>query len=617
MLNEDVGVRRAIVLAAGQGRRLFPISELMPKALVQVAGRAIIVRLVDELLKCGIREIIVVTGFMESSIRKALAVYSDSTQCQFVFNENFEGANNVRSLWLARGYFDEDFLLLESDVVFQEGLLAELCALPCGTDAAVVSPLTLAMEGACVRLDGVPPSITPPRPRQHYGPDSASLYKTVNFYRISAKTAQQQIAPRLSALINEKRDQVYYEEAIAEAISDGEARFLPVLWSTEDWYEIDNVNDLGLADYQFAEPEERHARLGSEHGGYWRYPVTDHCLLYNCHYPPAAVFDHLRSRLEPLAKNYPAAQGAIGRFVGGYFGLPQEWTVVGNGVSELIRALGLLCEGRLLLPSPSFDEYETLVPKEKLIRFPLRREEGFRLSVKSVVETAIFERVSLVVIVAPNNPTGVDLSGDDLRHLVEGLSGSGIRVLLDDSFADFSEANRGRTCVSDLLARYDRLVVVRSLGKSHGLGGLRLGLIASADRDLIDSVRQLIPIWNINGFAEEYARIMGAFRNEYLQSCVTVRQETRQLVAQIDRLPGLLVYPSDANFVFIEIEKGLSTATALTARLLDEHGMFIKDCSTKRMNDAGQFVRIASRTAWENSRLVKSLESTLDGFRSA
>lgn len=606
-------VRRAIVLAAGKGRRLYPFTERTPKPLVKIADKEILGSLFEELIACGVNEVVVVTGHQENQLKDFLKIFEGRISLICINNSDYAGSNNVRSLWLAKEYFESDLLLLEADIAIKPGALREICLLPIGTSAAVISPLSPSMDGACVRVEGIPQKITPPKPLTQYESSAEALYKTVNIYRIEGGSrSTEALSRRLDEKIRNNAIQGYYEEIFADAIRAGEINFSPIIWSNQDWYEVDNADDLAIAEYIFSDAPDQKDRLRAEHGGYWRYPVVDHCLLYNCHYPTPKILHHLKNRIEPLTRHYPASQRPLSDFAAQHFGVAKDSIIIGNGVSEIIRALSRVLKGRLLLPSPSFDEYETLVPAENLVRFPLDANHGFVFPAKEIAQAVILQDIAQLVIVTPNNPTGVSMPMEHLVMLLDLLKDNPVKIIVDDSFLDFSNP-RDSDLLLKILPSYPQLSVLRSLSKSHGIGGIRLGLMASSDTALINAVKNELPIWNINSFAEEYLRIMGAYRQEYLEACEMVKNEMSSLTEQLSYILGVRVFPSGANFVLCELSPDMPPAPVVASRLLDEYQIYVKDCSTKRMENATRYLRIASRTAKENRRLVDALNSVLHG----
>lgn len=602
-------VSTAIILAAGTGNRLFPLTETQPKPLTPVHGCSIVERLVAGLVEVGVTKVAVVVGHLGDQIEARLAAAFPGLDFEFIPNPKYLTTNNIYSLWLTRHLFDRDFLLLESDVVCDVAILAELASRPEGSSACLISPKAFYMDGACVKITGYPPRVTPPEqvPDAEIG---SGYYKTVNFYRISSRFASEWLSNHLRQCVESGKLSGYYETAFATAIAAGIEIFDAVITPPTGWFEVDNLNDLDIAEFQLMEPAQREHQLRSRHGGYWRYPVVDHCLLYNFHYPPRKIFAHLAARLDQLVREYPSAQKPIARFLAQYYELPEEMVAVANGVSELIPIVLDGVAAPVIIPTPSFNEYEAVVPPGLLHRFALREKEDFRVDPDRLLDAVARVGAGHIILITPNNPTGDAIDQEALRALIERAQRLGCRVILDESFIDFHPDGRKASFV-DRLRDHPNLTILFSLSKSHGIGGLRIGMIASADAAMMDRVRARLPIWNINGFAEEYLRLFSAFRKEYKLACGLTRAETDRLQAALGRIEGVRAFPTASNFVFCRLLPGFGTARELTSRLFETHGIYIKECSGKSMPDAEFFFRVASRGDRENASLVLAIADVL------
>lgn len=598
-------VPTAIILAAGKGDRLYPLTNTQPKPMTRVGGRSIIARLVAQLVEVGVSKVVVVTGHLGDQLRSSLTVAFPDLDLHFIHNDEYWRTNNIYSLWLAREHFEDDFLLLESDVVCGIDALRVLVDRRAGSSACLVSPKAFFMDGACVKITGYPPHVTAPEQilDSQVGPEH---YKTVNFYRIASDFASGWLVDYLKERVERGELSGYYETAFAEAINAEIVAFEAVLIPQGGWFEVDNLNDLDIAEFAVMAPSGRNEHLRSRHGGYWRYPITDHCLLYNLYYPPKKLLSHLGARLEHLLREYPSSQKPIARHLSQYYGLGEETVAVANGVSEFIPIVLDQVTAPVLIPTPSFNEYETVVPDGLLVRVPLHEADGFRVDPDHMLAEAKRTSAGHIILISPNNPTGAAVPARDIERIVEGAHELGCRVVLDESFVDFQAEGRQASFLGRL-ATHPNLTILFSLSKSHGIGGIRIGLMASADASEIKRVRERLPIWNVNAFAEEYLRMFSAYRREYSASCAAVREETDRLRSALSEVDGITAYPSDSNFVFCKLQDGAGTAAELTSQLLSEFGIFIKDCSGKSMPQAERFFRVASRGARDNFRLTRAV----------
>jgi threonine-phosphate decarboxylase len=226
------------------------------------------------------------------------------------------------------------------------------------------------------------------------------------------------------------------------------------------------------------------------------------------------------------------------------------------------------------------------------------------------VDAVRHHRPEVVVLVTPNNPTGHLIQKSKLLELHDRTTAEGPVLLIDESFLDFAADGPDQSLLAEL-SSYPRVLVFRSMSKTFGIGGLRLGFAASADQALLSAFRAEIPIWNINGFAEEFVLCLPQYRPDYAASCTLVRQETDRLVAGLQRIPALDVLQTQANFILCRVMPSHGSAESLAQRLVDEHGIYVKDCGGKVMPDASQYVRISSRDPEANATLLQALDAIL------
>lgn len=155
------------------------------------------------------------------------------------------------------------------------------------------------------------------------------------------------------------------------------------------------------------------------------------------------------------------------------------------------------------------------------------------------------------------------------------------------------------------------LCVMKSISKSYGVPGLRLGILASSDKDIISKMKKDVAIWNINSFAEFYLQIYNKYENDYIKSCEKFRKERQTFFNELSLIPYLRVIPSEANYFLCEITDKY-TSYELTLKLLSEYNILIKDCSSKKgFPDNKQYIRIAIRNRQDNARLIQALRTLI------
>lgn len=603
-------VRRAVVLAAGRGSRLHALTGCAPKCLTEIAGEPLLVRALQALASYGITEAVIVVGYMGEMVREQVGPRFAGIDIRYVDAPDYATTNNIRSFWDARGYLNEDVLLLEADVAFDPEVLKALLDQP-GSSAAV-APYDRALSGTVVHCDDKGRV-----KRFVLGADQDRLdilgtFKTVNIYLLRRELLRDQVLPRLCSAIETGQVNGYYEGIFRDCVDAGGAsRFSmkAVDVSAYRWFEIDDDRDLDAAEFRFLDRDAQFDRVQQLHGAYWRYGFVDHSYLYNMHFPPDEMLEVFHSHLHEIVTNYPVAQPELARLVANWTGANPDHLAVANGAAELIKILGDHFEQRLTIPTPSFNEYEAVIAPDQLNRFALD-PQTFELDVDAFADSAIQWQSDTAIIVTPNNPTALSVPRDAVIRLAHRLRAHDCRLIVDESFIEFSGAGFSDS-VENMVEQCSNLVVIKSMSKVFGVAGVRLGYLLSADAKFIAAVRARLPIWNINGLAEEFLRTVGRYRSEFADSCELTRTNCQAFYTALKALPGIRPIKPDANFILCKLTGAVADGRALARRLYVEHNILVKDCAAKSMPDAARYLRIASRTPAENQHLVQVLGSLL------
>ncbi|WP_369173682.1 aminotransferase class I/II-fold pyridoxal phosphate-dependent enzyme [Streptomyces sp. R28] len=593
---------KAVVLAAGLGRRLGLGNA---KPLIPVAGKPILFRTLENLAAAGVREAVLVVGHQADEVRLAVGEEFAGMDIGYVESDAYRTTNNAYSLWLAHKHLDQDVYLVEGDVVFDGELLRRLSAAD-GEIVTAIAPYRREMDGTVVTLDaeGTLSAMLLPA-QQEPDSDLTQTYKTVNVHLLRERYLSEEFVPGLESLIAGGGHDAYYELVIAETVEAGRFPVRGVDCGDLRWYEVDDLTDHGAAEYLFRSSDDRLEMLQGMYGGYWRYDLVDHRLLYNLYFPPARLVDQLMDDFREALVHYPMGHRALQMLLGAAIGQPSERLVVANGASELIKILGGLL-GRVGLVVPGFNEYEAVFTEQDIHRIHLP-SPAFTMDPAAVAEDALRAGVAAVIITSPNNPTAMAVPRADLVTLARLLADGGIRLVVDESFVDFCEP--GHSLEPDL-AELPGLTVIKSMSKVYGIGGLRLGYLTSADLDFVADVRAALPIWNVNGFAECFLRLLPRYQDAFAASCEQVRRDRDELAARLTELPGLTVYPPDANYVMVGLPQDVS-ALAVVRRVFAEYDILLKDCGGKSMPDGDRYLRVSCRTPQENRRMVDALAAVL------
>ncbi len=352
-------------------------------------------------------------------------------------------------------------------------------------------------------------------------------------------------------------------------------------------------------------PEEKYEFICGQHGGYYRHDFIDHAYLYNLYFPPEAVFTNFKNQIHDLVLNYPVAQDALADFVSNLIEQSAEKIVVGNGAAEIIKIISGHLSKKLIVPVPSFNEYANAAPKGHVVEFPLEFP-SFHLDVDKFASKAIEVGADIAVVVSPNNPTSMLIPKSDIISLAKKLEKHNCMLIIDESFLDFAQ-NPNETSLEQEIDNYPNIAILKSMSKAYGICGLRIGYMLTANLTFAQAVRNGIHIWNINGFAEEFLRILPDYKKQFIDSCKLVRTDRDKLYKKLCTIQGMIVYKPDANFIFCRLPDYAQSAPDITRRLFVEHNMYIKHCLGKTLPDSDRYIRIASRTEKENCTLVEAL----------
>lgn len=350
---------------------------------------------------------------------------------------------------------------------------------------------------------------------------------------------------------------------------------------------------------------EKYEYLSKQHGGYYRHNFTDHAYLYNLYFPPKEVFTHLKDNIQDIVLNYPMAQDALAELIGEIIKQPTQRIVVGNGAAEIIKILSGHLAKKIIVPVPSFNEYVNAAPVGHAIEFPLDFP-SFQLDVDKFAAEAIKVGADMAVVVTPNNPTSMLVSKADLIRLAQKLDKHNCMLIIDESFLDFAE-NKEQISLEQDIHKYPNMAILKSMSKAYGICGLRIGYMLTANFEFATAVRNGIHIWNINGFAEEFLRILPQHKQEFEASCEKVKTDRDMFYKNLCAIEGLTVFKPDANYIFCRLPDAALSGPEVTKRLFIEHNIYIKDSAEKTQPDADRYIRIASRTNEENSKLIEAL----------
>ena len=603
---------QAIILAAGMGRRLGEYTRNNTKCMVEVNGQKLIDRLLLQLQKLNLSRIIIVVGYKGKELQahvQASPFPSQGEEIDFVENPVYDKTNNIYSLSLVKEQLaQDDTLLIESDLILSDRLLPMLVEAP-EQNVALVAKYESWMDGTMVSIDddrNIVNFIT--KDAFNYN-DTDKYYKTVNVYKFSREFAQQKYVPFLDAYTKAVGNNEYYENVlrILSLLNSHDMKALPI--GHERWYEIDDKQDLDIAEALFADEKDVLRKYYGRYGGFWRFPqMLDYCYLVNPYFPSRRMKDEMRANFDTLLTEYPSGMKVNTLIASKCFGVSEQYLVPGNGAAELIK--GLSQEGEYLIGfvRPTFEEYPNRVDKERHVTF-VPQNEDYRYTADDLMAFFADKGIGQLMLINPDNPSGNFIPKDDVLRLASWCEQRSIRLVVDESFVDFSRDYATNSLLSDqTLETYPHMVVMKSISKSYGVPGLRLGIMASADKELIARMKREVSIWNLNSFAEFFMQIFNKYEKDYQKACAKFVQERDRFEQDLRSVPFFHVMSSEANYFLCEVLPPY-TASEIVIRMLKQHNILTRDCSGKPgLNPQKQYMRIAVRSTEDNMRLVEALK---------
>lgn len=607
---------QAVILAAGMGRRLKALTSDNTKCMVKVNGVTLIERTLRILDKKNLSKIVIVVGYEGQKLIDYIDILNINTPIVYINNEIYDKTNNIYSLSMAGDYLaSEDTLLFESDLIFEEAIIDELLNDPRET-LALVDKFESWMDGTCTVLDEddcivdfVPGKYLKFSEKENY-------YKTVNIYKFSSHFSKYTYIPFLNAYAQAMGNNEYYESVIKLIAMLETKEIRAKRLNGQCWYEIDDIQDLDIAESLFANSlEEKYNAINSRYGGYWRYPkLLDFCYLVNPYFPNDKMVDEMQSNFKTLMSQYPSGMRVNSLIAAKNFDLDAKNVVVGNGAAELIKSLMEQNDfEKVGFIRPTFEEYPNRFYKESVIM--TAKDNDFSYDENTIMTYYNEHPVDALVIINPDNPTGNYITVNGLKALIQWSKEKEISLIVDESFVDFVHMTDDEKwedyslLKDDILYSYEKLYVVKSISKSYGVPGFRLGIVASSDETMIAKMKKDVAIWNINSYGEFFMQILEKYKKDYAASLKKIKAARDILVTDLSSIDGIQVYPSQANYVMCKLTTDKLTSRELAIQLLDKN-IYIKDLTSK-INDGNQYIRLAVRDKKDNAYLVEELKNIL------
>lgn len=608
---------QALILADQKKSGLSNLEKSKATCLIEINKVSVIERMLRQLDNSGMEKIILVVGNNKEKLVKTVENLSLKTEVIIVKNDSHEESGSAYSLFLAKKY-----LILDDTIVLNAQLMVE--------DAVLQSVLnkknqsTVLVDASKSWMTGETVSIGEGERVLSFGKKNASdttcssaiFYKMVGICMFDREFAREYYIPMLETTIDVFGNRLDYSAPLNMVVMSEDVEIRALYIGNANWREINNIEDINQATILFSKDKKSVAdkMLGSW-GGYWRYPdYLDYFYLVTPYYPPRELVEELQNNFKVLLEQYPSGMRVNAELAASAFGVSPESIIVGNGAAELIKSMMGFIKGKTGFVRPTFDEYPNRYTEIETVNY-LVESEDFSYSASDLIEYFGKTTISNLVLVNPDNPSGNYIPKNDMLRMISWARDKGIKIIIDESFVDFSDEINSSLIDQEILNQYPNLYVIKSISKSYGVPGLRLGVLASGDKGLISRMKVDVSIWNINSFAEFYMQICGKYRDSYIKSLDKFRKERTRFISKLQDLRYIRVIPSQANYLMVELLDGLD-AEELKQRMLLEKKVFIKTLS-KKIKGKKQYLRIAIRNEADNDIFIQKLAETLNAMLSS
>ena len=586
----------AIILAAGYGNRMRPLTDNEHKTLLKINGITIIDNIIDSLIVNSINNIVIVTGYRSEELKNYLISNYGNVNFQFVHNKDFKETNNIYSLSLAfkNMKINSDVILIESDLIYNHNIIKKLINDP-NKNVALVDKYHSGMDGTVVKI-GTNKKITeviPPH-LQDSNFSFSDKYKTLNIYKFSKEFTNDIFSKLINYYAEMIDDNCYYELVLGILIYMQKENIYSLLVDNKDWIEVDDTNDVRIAEYKFATNKKKEI-LGNAWGGYWNYDIVDFSFIRNMYFPTPSMIADLKNNIEELIWNYGSSNNIFNKKLSYYLLKDEKKICALNGAAQIYPFIkNKFFDSKVLMPSPTFGEYE------KIFKNKTYYDDDGNFDFNTILNE--IENFDIIVFVNPNNPTGTFVKSQNIFELIKKYPNK--LFMIDESFIDFansisiSEIEGSNLCTNFL--------IIRSMSKSHGFPGVRLGYVYSNNINLVEEIKTSLPVWNFNSIAEYFLEIMLKYRKEFEISLDKTIQDREIFIRNMRSQNWVFnVFESSADFILVETNKDV---LGLIDSLLNENSIYIRDISSK-FKDKKTYFRFAVRTLNENNEMIEAINA--------
>lgn len=618
VVQEEKSKVKAIILIAGRGSRLKPLTDSIPKCLTEVNGKTILENMLENLERAGVKESILVVGYMGDKIKEKIGGNFGRMNIKYVENKIYDETNSSYSLWLALKELDSEILILEGDVFFENELLARFLK-SSSSNSTVVEKYRKELDGSFVEIKDGKVSDWIHKNRRPVDFILEDKFKTVNIHKFDADFVNNILKPFLEKHTKETNGTEPMEYIMQDIVknNNGIAAFET---GNLKWFEIDDINDLKIAEEIFKGNEknlnniafkeenslnkkiERLSidKIRSFHGGYWRHNHIDFHYLFNHHFPTPEFYAEIAEKLKTIGNYYPSSQKVLAELLSKW--KDEEYfiadnLIVANGSSELIRLFNDHVVTKATVPLPTFNEFIRL-PDQKIHKYMLEEKEGFFLNPDKLIHEIKMSNSEFAVIINPNNPVGNLIP---LEH-IEKILKTGVNLMIDEAFMAFAGKEYS---AEQLVPKYKNLIIIASCTKSIGIAGLRLGYLLSSNDEVKEKIRSHMPIWNINSMAEYVLEAFPKYKIEHAESIKKSVEDTTWFFEKLKEIPYLRPFPTYANAVFCKVD---GSARKLAEILYDKYGLMVKEGLNQKDFNTDSYARLGVRNKDDNQKLIDALK---------
>ncbi|MCR5047364.1 MAG: aminotransferase class I/II-fold pyridoxal phosphate-dependent enzyme, partial [Saccharofermentans sp.] len=315
----------------------------------------------------------------------------------------------------------------------------------------------------------------------------------------------------------------------------------------------------------------------------------------------------MRANFDTLLTEYPSGMKVNSLLAAKQFNVHQQNIIVGNGAAELIKSLMNQLDGKTGFIRPTFEEYPNRYSPDDAVCF-VPDNADYSYTADDVMDYFTGKGISNLIIINPDNPSGNYIMKNEIIRLIDWAKNEKIRIVIDESFVDFADEKDPTLLDNKILDNNTHLYVMKSISKSYGVPGLRLGVLASGDTETIAKMKKDVAIWNINSFGEFYMQIEEKYKKDYEAALIRIRAERARFAEELKKINGIRVIPSQANYIMVELDDSISPKELLKT-LLIKYEILIKELTTK--TNGRNYLRLAVRNTEDNDRLLEALRTEL------